>query len=146
MPHFDDKQYSSFLRMMKNLCKDFPGSFICRTPFHGATRETWDPPVDIYETEDAVIIRLEVAGIHREDFDIKYLENKLHISGSRHEHEVEKKTRVHQMELHYGSFEKVIGNIPPVDEEKLSASYDNGFLTVILPKIPGGGDIEIKKE
>ncbi len=92
----------------------------------------WRPPTDVIETEEEIIIRVEVAGMNENDFAVNYEKDILTISG----HRLLKQPNgaYHQMEIVYGDFSTTIEIPFPVDAEKISAKYSNGFLQVILPK------------
>ena len=104
---------------------------------------TWHPPTDLYETEEHYIVRVEVAGMNKEEFCVNLEEDKLDISGSRPDLQL---NRVyHQMEIPYGNFSSTIKLPSAVDGSHVSAEYHNGFLLVTLPKtFPT--IIEIKEE
>lgn len=92
----------------------------------------WSPPTDVYETEVAYVVRVEVAGMREEDFEITFENNFLMISGSRPD--VPERRAYQQMEIRFGKFETVAGIPGPVDLEASRADYLEGFLTVTLPK------------
>jgi HSP20 family protein len=92
----------------------------------------WSPPTDVYETESAYVVRVEVAGMREEDFEITFENNFLIISGSRSD--VPERRAYQQMEIRFGKFETVAGVADPVDLDASRADYKEGFLTVNLPK------------
>jgi HSP20 family protein len=92
----------------------------------------WSPPTDAYETEVAYVVRVEVAGMREENIDITVEENVLVISGSRPD--VPERRAYHQMEIRFGKFETIISLPGPIDLEQSRAEYEDGFLTVTLPK------------
>ena len=92
----------------------------------------WSPPTDEYETEDAYIIRVEVAGMREEDFEVFMENNTLLISGVRSD--LPERRAYHQMEIRFGKFFTSVGIPGPVDVESAIAEYKDGFLTVKLPK------------
>ena len=92
----------------------------------------WRPPTDVYETEDRIIVRVEVAGMHDGEFTVNFDQGILIISGTRPEMS-EKKT-FHQMEIHFGEFLSEIEIPVPVDLERIEAAYQDGFLRISLPK------------
>ena len=92
----------------------------------------WSPPTDVYETESAYVVRVEVAGMREEDFEITAENNFLMISGSRPD--VPERRAYQQMEIRFGKFETVVGMPGPVDLDASRADYSEGFLTVTLPK------------
>ena len=92
----------------------------------------WSPPTDVYETEDAIIVRVEVAGMREEDFEIALEDGFLKISGTRPD--VPERRAYHQMEIRFGKFSTAVGLPGPVDVDKSHAEYEDGFLTITLPK------------
>ncbi len=92
----------------------------------------WSPPTDIYEIESAFIVRLEVAGMRESDFSISVENNYMVVRGIRNE--VPERRAYHQMEIRFGEFSTVIELTTGVDVTKIEADYEDGFLTVILPK------------
>jgi HSP20 family protein len=93
---------------------------------------TWTPPTDLYETEQAFVIRVEVAGMRATDFEVAFENRVLLIMGSRSD--VLERRAYHQMEIRFGRFATSVGVPSPVDIEGASAEYEDGFLTVLLPK------------
>ena len=103
----------------------------------------WSPPTDVYETEENYVVRVEIAGMHEEDFEIT-MENKfLMISGSRPD--IPERRAYQQMEIRFGKFETAVGIPGPVDLESSRADYSEGFLTVTLPKAKPN-QIEVTEE
>ncbi len=94
----------------------------------------WSPPTDMYETEDAYIVRVEVAGMREKDFLVSVEGDYLVISGVRRE--TPERRAYHQMEIRFGKFVTAVGLPGPVDVERAAAEYTNGFLVVTLPKLP----------
>jgi HSP20 family protein len=92
----------------------------------------WSPPTDVFETENAFIVRVEVAGMRQQDFSVQVENNFLTISGTRADKP--ERRAYHQMEVRFGEFSSVVAIPGPVDVESSSAEYEDGFLTVTLPK------------
>ncbi|RME91346.1 MAG: Hsp20/alpha crystallin family protein [Anaerolineae bacterium] len=92
----------------------------------------WSPPTDMYETEKAYIVRVEIAGMREEDFLVSVEGDYLVVSGVRQESP--ERRAYHQMEIRFGKFVTVIGIPGPVDVDQAQAEYENGFLVVTLPK------------
>lgn len=92
----------------------------------------WRPPTDVYETDDCVVVKVEIAGMAQEDFSISLEAKKLIISGIRRDPAA--KLGYQQMEILYGHFETHVLLLRAVDVEKIEATYQNGFLNVRLPK------------
>ncbi|MBP6179663.1 MAG: Hsp20/alpha crystallin family protein [Anaerolineales bacterium] len=92
----------------------------------------WSPPTDGYETEEAYVVRVEIAGMREEDFDVAVENHTLHISGNRPD-QLERRA-YHQMEIRFGKFATAVSLPGPVNVEQSHAEYQDGFLTVVLPK------------
>jgi HSP20 family protein len=94
----------------------------------------WRPPTDVYETEDSIVVRVEIAGMQRDDFYISLQDRHLSISGIRgHEHGG---VHVHyQLEVNYGEFRTEVELPVAVATEGIEAVYEEGFLRVTLPKL-----------
>lgn len=92
----------------------------------------WNPPTDVYETESNLTIRVEVAGMRDEDFDVAIEKNILMIGGTRPDQN--ERRAYHQMEIMYGKFEIAIQLPRELDIDSARAEYKDGFLTIIFPK------------
>ena len=92
----------------------------------------WRPPTDVYETDENVIVRMEIAGMRDEDLEVAVQDNLLLISGSRSD-STERKA-YHQMEIPFGKFSVNIDLPVRVNTEDAIAEYKDGFLTIQLPK------------
>jgi HSP20 family protein len=92
----------------------------------------WRPPTDVFETEDKIVVRVEIAGMHESDFSVNFDQGILQITGLRPE--APEKRAFHQMEIHFGEFLTEVEILIPIDLEKIDAVYQDGFLRVGLPK------------
>jgi HSP20 family molecular chaperone IbpA len=97
-------------------------------------QEVWRPPADVYETESAFVVCVEVAGMRDAEIAIMLDERSLHIEGYRSERRIEQLLCYDQIGVNYGAFELEVFLPRPVDYERVSARYDDGFLFVELPK------------
>jgi HSP20 family protein len=114
------------------------GQETCYDPFGSyrfAGRTGWTPHTDILETEDDVVIVMDLAGVGKEDFRVTHEEHLLKVSGMRAKRQPPGLIRFHRMEIEYGPFEKLF-RIPGdlVDPAKIQAVHRNGFLELTLPK------------
>lgn len=100
------------------------------------TREATRLAVDVYETNEAYTIVTALAGVNPDDLDINLHENVLNISGEIHEPEVDENTRVHLQERHFGKFARSLKLASAVDSDAVNANFENGILTLTLPKVP----------
>ena len=104
-------------------------------------RSTWSPPTDVYETEESCVIKLEIAGMRDEDFEVAFENNILMISGNRLD--LNERRAYHQMEIRFGKFEIAVELPMVVNIEKATAGYQDGFLVVVLPKVKSiKGEVE----
>jgi HSP20 family protein len=94
----------------------------------------WRPNVDVYESEDSVVIVVELAGVARDEVSVVFDDGKLRISGLRSDGAPHKKRRYRQMEICYNEFERVIYLPDNVDPDKISAKINNGLMVVEAPK------------
>jgi HSP20 family protein len=88
------------------------------------------PAVDIYEGPDAIYIIADTAGVEKENLNIVYKGQFLHLTGHRHPPVSLGKGRFYQMEIEYGPFERIIRIPMTVDSEQIEAYYENGLLVV----------------
>jgi HSP20 family protein len=92
------------------------------------------PPVDIYEDEHSVQLKLEVPGIEEKDLDIKVENNVLTVSGERKLEKEEKEENFHRVERRYGSFTRSFTLPNTINTEDVQAEYTNGVLKIHLAK------------
>ncbi len=104
---------------------------------------TWRPPTDVYETDDSVVVQVEIAGMEEGDavftskFTISLSGRNLTITGVRRDPLSEAQgltLSYQQMEICYGEFETEVYLPWPIVEEEIEATYEDGFLRVVLPK------------
>ena len=93
----------------------------------------WRPPTDVYETSENFVVRVEVAGMRDEDFEVALQNNTLLIAGFRPNTNNERRA-YQQMEIGFGRFEIMVDVLVPVHVEAATAEYKDGFLTITLPK------------
>jgi HSP20 family protein len=116
-----------------------------------APSETWTPNVNLYETDLAYVVCVDLAGVEKEKIDIEVHQQRLTIKGTRavpmgnsqqptpgananDPHATGKRTRVHLMEIDHGAFARIVELPNDVHEEKINAEYRNGLLWIELPK------------
>ncbi len=92
------------------------------------------PPVDIYEDEHKVVLKLEIPGMQQENFDIQLENNTLSVRGERKFEQEEKEENFHRIERRYGSFYRAFTVPSTVNTEGVQASYDAGVLRIELAK------------
>lgn len=95
----------------------------------------WQPNADIYQSEEALVIHLELAGVSPAEITVKADHDTLTVSGFRRYPEADRRPAYHQLEIHYGEFERVFRLPRLVSSLDISATYANGFLTIrAVPK------------
>ena len=92
----------------------------------------WRPPTDVFETEEAIVVRVEIAGMEEDDFKIELDGRYLSIKGTRPD--LPERRAYHQMEIRFGEFSIDMELPSPVVAAEVEAVYNNGFLRVMLPK------------
>ena len=92
------------------------------------------PAVDLYETEDEVVVKAAVPGIAAEDVDIQITGDVLTIRGESQQEEEHKEATYHLREQRYTSFARSLELPAPVLADKANAEVNNGVLTLRLPK------------
>jgi HSP20 family protein len=92
------------------------------------------PPVDIYEDEHKIVLKLEAPGLKQEDFDVQLENNLLTVKGERKFEAEEKKENFHRVERRYGSFSRSFSVPATVNHDGVKASYDAGVLRIELAK------------
>jgi len=104
------------------------------TPGKNAVEGLWEPPLDFSETSKEYVVRLEVPGVTRDDLEVGLEGNLLTLSGRRELNKREKGEDFLWEERAEGRFVRTLRLPGPVENAKVDASYDNGVLTVRLPK------------
>lgn len=94
----------------------------------------WTPATDIYEDEEGLTLRFELAGVEPKDVDIRFENGVLTLKGERKLANEANKENYHRVELSYGAFNRSFSLPPTVDAEKISAESKLGVLVVHLPK------------
>ena len=92
------------------------------------------PPVDIYEDEHSIQLKLEVPGIEEKDLDVRVENNVLTVSGERKFEKEEKEENFRRVERRYGNFIRTFTLPNTVNAEDVSANYENGILKIKLGK------------
>jgi HSP20 family protein len=109
-------------------------TFLGETPGEDLTSRTWTPPVDIQETADAYSIQAELPGLTREDIQVTFENNVLRLSGERKWEKDVKKENFHRVERTYGSFSRSFALPNQVSADKVEAKFENGVLSIVVPK------------
>jgi HSP20 family protein len=126
--------FREFSPMEDRLTRLFRGSFNPDRPEEALTTTSLAPPVDIYEDEHKIALKIEVPGIDEKDIDVRIEGNTLTVHGERKLEKEEKEENFRRVERHYGSFTRSFTLPGSVDPGQVSADYDKGMLKISLPK------------
>ena len=124
VPHFNALQ--------EQVNKLFESTFNAQGENSGIT--AWAPSVDIYETENELVLKADVPGVTEKDIDVRVENNMLTVRGERRGEQSVKEDNYLRVERTYGSFSRSFSLPNTVNTEAISAEYKNGVLTVQLPK------------
>ena len=125
------REYSTLQDRMNRL---FRASYSPEGPEEALTTTSFAPPVDVYEDEHNITLKIEVPGIHENDIDVRIENNTLTVHGERKFEKEEKEENFRRVERQYGSFTRSFTLSSSVDPEQVSAHYDKGVLKINLAK------------
>src|SRR5579859_6379297 len=121
------REFTTLQDRMNRLFRDSHGD-----RYEALSTSTFAPPVDVYEDEHNVTLKIEVPGIDEKDIDVRIENNTLTVHGERKFEKEEKEENYRRVERQYGSFTRSFTLPTSVDAEKISADYDKGILKVSL--------------
>jgi len=96
---------------------------------------TWSPLADVIEDHDKYTIQLDMPGMTKDQVKLNFKENVLTVSGERKSAEVKENTTCHREERVYGKFVRSFTFRTPANAGKIEAKFDNGVLTITVPKV-----------
>jgi len=99
-----------------------------------AANRPWAPAVDIYETENELVLKADVPDVDQKNIDVRVENQTLTISGERKFEHEESGKGYHRIERNYGTFARSFAVPNSFDTDKIAATYRNGVLSVSLPK------------
>jgi HSP20 family protein len=94
----------------------------------------WTPAVDIFDASDAILLKAELPGLAADDIDIEVDDNVLTLKGERRFEDRVEEGRYYRLERAYGQFQRSVTLPQGVKADEISASFDQGVLTVRVPK------------
>ena len=109
-------------------------SYSPEAPEEALTTTNFAPPVDIYEDEHTIAVKMEVPGIDEKDIDVRIENNTLTIHGERKMEKEEKEENFRRVERQYGSFTRSFTLPSSVDTGQVNANYDKGVLKISMAK------------
>ncbi len=110
-----------------------------------APRTPW-PPLDLFESWEAFLVRLDVPGVKARDLDVAFAGGVLVVSGARYVAAGPDQERFHRLERPAGSFRRSVVLPTAATQEMVQASVEDGVLTVVVPKVApaGGGGVTVQ--
>lgn len=94
----------------------------------------WTPAIDLWEDKDHITVKVELAGMKKEDIEVTLHEGTLNIAGERKSEKSLEDAGLYRSERFFGRFQRAVTLPAPVDGAKVKADYKDGILTVTLPK------------
>jgi HSP20 family protein len=130
------REFSTMQDRMNRMNRLFRESYNTEGPEDALTTTSFAPPVDIYEDEHTITLKLEVPGIDEKDIDVRIESNTLTVHGERkiEKEEEEKEENFRRVERQYGSFTRSFTLPSSVDAGQVSADYNQGVLKITLAK------------
>jgi HSP20 family protein len=124
--------YQGLSELQEQVTRLFQSAFPRRSDNSALT--TWAPAVDIYETENELVVKTDLPEVNQKDLDVRVESNMLTIRGERKfENKVEQEAYL-RVERTYGAFSRSFSLPNTVNSEAIKADYKNGVLTITLPK------------
>jgi HSP20 family protein len=128
------RELSTIQERMNWMNRLFREPYSSEGPEEALTTTNFAPPVDIYEDEHNITLKLEVPGIDEKDIDVRIEGNTLTVHGERKIEKEEKEENFRRIERQYGSFTRSFTVPSSVDPGQVSAHYDKGVLKINLAK------------
>ena len=110
------------------------------------TNRPWAPAVDIYETENELVLKADLPDVDLKDIDVRVENQTLTISGERKFEKTDSTKGYHRIERNYGSFVRSFSVPGTFDTENIAADFKNGVLSVTLPKKEAAKPRQVKVE
>src|SRR5437868_10700484 len=128
------RQYPTMQDRTNRMNRLFRELLNSEAPEEALTTTRFAPPVDIYEDEHNITLKLEVPGIDENDIDVRIDNNSLTVHGERKIEKEEKEENFRRVERQYGSFTRSFTLPDTVDTGQVHANYDKGVLKISLAK------------
>ncbi|MGA8621446.1 MAG: Hsp20/alpha crystallin family protein [Candidatus Sulfotelmatobacter sp.] len=128
------REYSTMQNRINQMNRLFRESYSPEAPEEALTTTNFAPPVDIYEDEHNITLKIDVPGIDEKDIDVRIENNTLIVHGERKIEKEEKEENFRRVERQYGEFTRSFTLPSSVDTGQVNAHYDNGVLKITLAK------------
>lgn len=127
--------FKDLLFLQERMSRIFDEALLKYKGCSGLSGSAWYPPVDIYETEENVILKAELPGIKLESISIEAEDNTLLLRGERKFEKSLKEENYHRMERFYGTFQRVFSLPYVMKKSSIKASFKDGVLKITVPKV-----------
>lgn len=122
-----------FFSLVDRMFNDGSVSGLANRQATDSSEHSWIPPVDIIETDNAFVATVDLPGLTKESIDLSLEDNVLTLSGQRHSEQSDD-AKVRRVERAFGTFSRTFTLPRGVDGSKVSANFENGVLSLTLPK------------
>lgn len=122
------RELDTWRNALENLLNEVPESAY-------QTDRPWTLALDVAEKEDGFVVKASVPGINPDDLEITFSDNILTIKGEMKEDKDVEEGKYHLRERRYGLFQRSIALPVPIDADKIEATYNDGVLTLNIPKV-----------
>ncbi len=106
----------------------------------------WIPAVDIFETNEAIVLKAELPGITAQDISVEVKDNTLTLKGEKKFEKEVKEENYHRVERSCGSFQRAFTLPGTIHQEKVKAKFKDGILEITLPKVEEAKPKQVKVE
>jgi len=129
--HFAGRDFEGMQQKMEKMLDNV---FDEMRPTIFSAEQAWKPLVDIYETPEEIVVLAEIAGMKKKDITVTMEHDLLKICGIRPDYSPSAKMKLHQMEIDYGKFQRIVKISLPINTHTIRAQYREGFLQITLSK------------
>lgn len=126
---------SELRRMQREIDRLFDGFFPTRPTDQGnGESAVWSPRADVSETEEAYVLHIDAPGLKKDDFNINWQDGSLTVSGERKWEDKEQRENYVRVERSFGHFFRSFALPNTVKADEISGTYEDGVLTLYVPK------------
>ena len=128
--------FRDLVTLRERMNRLFEDAFTSRGEEKDLVASSWSPSVDIFETENEIVLTAEVPGVDEKNIEIKLEDNTLSLKGERNFEKETKEENYHRIERSYGSFYRSFTLPRNIDQDNIKAESENGILRISMPKKP----------
>ena len=133
MARYDSDPFVAFLRGFQD---DAVRNFHPRAaqPREHVSSQIWSPAVDVYEDQDAIVIKADLPGMNQEEIEVEMNGDTITLQGERKFEDEARRDKYVRVERQYGDFQRSFTIGVPIEADKIKATYRNGILELTIPK------------